>query len=78
MSRRLKALRAEFGDTQQDLADYLGITVNTLNLKENGKYNFTLEEALKISQRYKKPIESIFFTNADVNMTTGAVWYSFC
>lgn len=73
MNRTLKALRAERGDTQQDLANYLGITVNTLNLKENGKYNFTLEEALKISRRYHKSVEAIFFTKSNVDMTTEAI-----
>lgn len=73
MNRILKSLRAEYGDTQQDLAKYLGITVNTLNLKENGKYKFTLEEALKVSKRYKRPIEAIFFANSDVNTTTKVI-----
>lgn len=73
MNKVLKSLRARYGDTQQDLADFLGISVNTLNFKENGKYKFTLDEAYKISQRYKTPLEEIFFTKSDVITTTEAI-----
>lgn len=73
MSKVLKSLRARYGDTQQDLADFLGISVNTLNFKENGKYKFTLDEAYKISKKYKTPLEEIFFANSDVEMTTKAI-----
>lgn len=69
-NRNLKSVRIKFGDTQQDLAKYLGITINTLNLKENGKYKFTLDEALMISKRYNKTIEEIFFDDLDVVTTT--------
>ena len=69
-NRNLKSARIKFGDTQQDLAKYLGITINTLNLKENGKYKFTLDEALMISKRYNKTIEEIFFDDLDVVTTT--------
>lgn len=73
MNKVLKSLRARYGDTQQDLADFLGITINTLNFKENGKYKFTLEEAYKISKKYKTPLEEIFFKESDVKMTTKAI-----
>jgi DNA-binding XRE family transcriptional regulator len=73
MNKVLKSLRARNGDTQQNLADFLGITVNTFNFKENGKYKFTLEEAYKISQRYKVPLEEIFFKDSDVITTTNVV-----
>lgn len=73
MNRELKSLRAKYGDTQGDLAEILGITVNTFNSKENGKTSFTVDEAIKISKRYNKPVEEIFFTNSNVKTTTEAV-----
>lgn len=68
MNRFLKSLRVQLGDTQQIVANYLNISVNTYNFKENGKYKFTLEEAHKLSIRYKKTIEDIFFNDSDVIM----------
>ncbi|EKQ56335.1 MULTISPECIES: helix-turn-helix domain-containing protein [unclassified Clostridium] len=73
MNKVLRSLRAKHGDTQRDLAEFLGITVNTLSFKENGKYKFTLEEAYKISQRYSTPLEEIFFKDLDVITTTKVV-----
>lgn len=73
MNKVLRALRAKHGDTQRDLAEFLGITVNTLSFKENEKYKFTLEEAHKISQRYNTPLEEIFFNGSDVTTTTEAI-----
>ena len=57
----LKSYRVLYGDTQTDLAEYLGISLARYNLKENGSAKFTLEEAKKISDRYGKKIEDIFF-----------------
>lgn len=70
VNRKLKSLRVKHGDTQTDLADFLGIRVSTLNFKENGKADFTLSEAYKISQKYGYSIEEIFFSDCDVNKTT--------
>lgn len=61
MNRLLKSYRVKFGDTQDDLANYLGITLNSYHNKENGKTQFTLNEARKISLKYNKKIEDIFF-----------------
>lgn len=70
VNRKLKALRAKYGDTQTDLARFLNIRVATFNFKENGKTEFTLNEAYKISQKYNSTIEEIFFKLNDVNTTT--------
>lgn len=63
MNRILKSLRVKHGDTQEDLSKFLGITIGTFNLKENGKCKFTLDEAYKIAKRYNSKIEDIFFVN---------------
>lgn len=70
INRKLKSLRVKYGDTQTDLAEFLGIRVSTFNFKENGKSEFTLSEAYKISQKYNCTIEEIFFANNDVIVTT--------
>lgn len=70
INRKLKSLRAQHGDTQTDLAEFLGVRVSTFNFKENGKTDFTLNEAYKIAKKYNSTVEEIFFTSVDVNMTT--------
>jgi len=39
---------------QQDIAILLGKTVSTVNTKINGKYPFTLDEAMKIQENLFK------------------------
>ena len=52
-------------DTLQNLADYLGIHVNTLYEKIKAKkYDFTRDQIFKIKERYNltaEQIDSIFF-----------------
>lgn len=47
--------------TQQQLADKLGVSRNTINSIENGKYLPSLELALKIAQYFNTSVESVFF-----------------
>ena len=61
MYNKLKGLMAENNITQKDLAEELELNPSTLNFKINGKNEFTLTEAKKISGLFKKPIEEIFF-----------------
>ena len=60
MYRELKALRVKHNITQKQIAKILGITPEAYSNKETGKYNFTLEEALKISLLFGLPVEDIF------------------
>lgn len=58
---RLKEARAEKNITQKELADAVGITVMTYNLKENGKRAFVEEEIAKICAVLEKSADEIFF-----------------
>ena len=49
MYRELKSLRVKHNITQKQIAKILEITPEAYSNKETGKYNFTLEEAFKIS-----------------------------
>ena len=49
MYRKLKSLRVKHNVTQKQIAKILKITPEAYSNKETGKFNFTLEEALKIS-----------------------------
>lgn len=46
----LKSKRALNGFTQEEIANEIGISTKSYNLKENGKRNFSLKEAATISQ----------------------------
>ena len=61
MNNRLKVLRAERDWSQQELADRLGVSRQTVNALENGRYDPSLPLAFKIAKVFGQPIESIFF-----------------
>ena len=60
MKNKLKVLRAEHSYTQEDLADIIGVSRQTINAIEKGKFDPSLPTAFRISRLFKLPIESIF------------------
>lgn len=57
----LKILRAKTGTSQQELADYIGISRPTYTNKERGKIFFDSKEIKKILEFFKeKGIETSF------------------
>ena len=60
MKNRLRILRAERNWSQADLASRLGVSRQTVNSIENGKYDPSLPLAFDISRLFVQPIEAIF------------------
>jgi putative transcriptional regulator len=60
MKNRLKVLRAERNWSQSDLADSLGVSRQTVNSLETGKYDPSLPLAFKIARLFRLSIEEIF------------------
>ena len=60
MKNRLKVLRAERDWSQADLAQQLGVSRQTINALETGRYDPSLPLAFKIAAVFDQPIESIF------------------
>ncbi|WP_145009607.1 helix-turn-helix transcriptional regulator [Pseudomonas oryzihabitans] len=60
MKNRLKALRGERQWSQQDLAERLGVSRQTVNAIENGRYDPSLPLAFQIARLFAQPIETIF------------------
>ncbi|OFI06688.1 hypothetical protein CLOACE_08430 [Clostridium acetireducens DSM 10703] len=60
MKNNIKYLRKQMGLRQEDLANELGVTRQTINAIENNKYNPTLELALKLAKLFNTPVEEIF------------------
>lgn len=60
MKNRLKVLRAEHNWSQAELSGYLGMSRQTVNALETGKYDPSLPLAFKIARLFQLPIEAIF------------------
>jgi putative transcriptional regulator len=60
MNNRLKVLRAERDWSQQDLADRLGVSRQSVNAIEKGRYDPSLPLAFRIADVFGLPIEAIF------------------
>jgi len=60
LENRLRVLRAERRWTQADLAKELGVSRQTINAIEVGKYDPSLPLAFKLSRLFSMPIEDIF------------------
>ncbi len=60
MNNRLRVLRAERSWSQQDLADRLQVSRQSVNAIETGKYDPSLPLAFRLARLFGLPIESIF------------------
>jgi putative transcriptional regulator len=60
VNNRLKVLRAERNWSQQDLADRLGVSRQSVNAIETGRYDPSLPLAFTIAELFDLPIEAIF------------------
>jgi putative transcriptional regulator len=61
MDKRIKIARIEMGLSQQDLADAVGVTRQTIGLIEKGKYNPTLRLCINISKTLNKSLDQLFW-----------------
>jgi len=60
LKNRLVVLRAEMGWTQQDLADRVGVSRQTIASLEKNKYNPSLILAFEIAKEFGKDIKEVF------------------
>ncbi len=60
MENRLRVLRAERSWSQQDLAERLEVSRQSVNAVETGKYDPSLPLAFRIAELFDRPIEDIF------------------
>ncbi len=57
----IRRLRFEHDEmNQQELADRIGVTRQTVNAIENGKYSPSLEVAFRIAEVFGVPLEQVF------------------
>ena len=60
MNNHIRALRAERGWSQAELAEMLEVSRQSVNAIETGRYDPSLPLAFAISRLFGQPIESIF------------------
>jgi len=60
MKNNIKVQRAIQNLTQQDLAEKIGVSRQTINALEAGKYVPSTVLALKLSRLFEKPVNEIF------------------
>lgn len=60
MKNRIKVERAEVDITQQQLAEAVGVSRQTIVAIEKGRFLPSTPLALKIAKHFGKPVESIF------------------
>jgi len=61
IDNNIRRLRFEHGEmTQQALAEQVGVTRQTINAIELGKYSPSLEVAFRIAAAFNAPLEQVF------------------
>jgi len=68
MKHKLRLVLERFGQTQNDLAELLGITYQSVSIKLNGRKDFTQSEIFKIIYCFNltpDEVMDIFFNKED-------------
>ncbi|MBR1514574.1 MAG: helix-turn-helix transcriptional regulator [Bacteroidales bacterium] len=60
MKNRLKVARAEMDLTQEELAKRVGVSRQSINAIESGRYVPSTVLALKMARVFGKPVEEVF------------------
>ena len=60
MKNRIRVLRAEKGWSQAELAEKVGVSRNSINAVENGKFDPSLPLAFRIVELFELKIEDVF------------------
>lgn len=60
LKNSVREFRARFRFSQQDLADKIGVTRQTIGLIEKGDYAPSVTLALKIAAVFEIPVEEVF------------------
>jgi putative transcriptional regulator len=61
ISNRIRTLRFHHGEmSQQELAERIGVTRQTVNAIEGAKYSPTLELAFRIAEVFRVPLDDVF------------------
>ncbi|MCM3364833.1 MULTISPECIES: helix-turn-helix transcriptional regulator [Bacillaceae] len=65
MKNKLKIARIQADLTQQQLADKIGVTRQTISLIEKGKYNPTLKLCLELCYTVNRTLDELFWVDKE-------------
>ena len=65
LKNRLEEIRKKRGINQEELAEILEVSRQTIGSLENGRYNPSITLAIKIARYFKTGIEDIFIYEED-------------
>ncbi|MFN2748287.1 MULTISPECIES: helix-turn-helix transcriptional regulator [Bacillus] len=65
MKNKVKIARVQVDLTQQQLAEKVGVTRQTISLIEKGKYNPTLKLCLEICYAVNKSLDEVFWISRE-------------
>lgn len=71
MKNKVKVARVQVDLTQQQLAEKIGVTRQTISLIEKGKYNPTLKLCLDICYTVDKKLDEIFWVERESDRNEG-------
>lgn len=71
MKNRLEEIRKEKGIKQEELADKLEVSRQTIGSLENGQYNPSIILAFKIARFFEMSIEDIFIYEEELGNENG-------
>jgi DNA-binding XRE family transcriptional regulator len=60
LHNRIAVMRAERAISRKELADEVGVNVQTIGFLERGDYNPSLELGMKIARYFGVPVELVF------------------
>ena len=61
MENTVKALRKSAGWSQQEMAEHLGVSRQSIISIERGRFDPSLDLAIRIARIFNKPVQDIFF-----------------
>lgn len=67
MRNKLEELRSKMGWTQQELADKVEVSRQTIISLENGRYNPSITLAFRLARLFQLKIEEIFIYSEEEN-----------
>ncbi|HEY3344725.1 MAG TPA: helix-turn-helix transcriptional regulator, partial [Anaerolineaceae bacterium] len=67
MKNRLEEIRKQHGLKQEELADLLEVSRQTIGSLENGRYNPSILLAYKIARFFQVPVQEIFLDEEENN-----------